>query len=232
MENIIQLCGKVIFAILTAILYVYIVSKILPHFTLRLKCDENKLIARGVRRVQFSDGRGIIYEPEPRIRKYIKYYAVLAQNNKKYIQCDIHEKISSLRYDVASFDLSGKLLDIVSINERITSQGKTSLTVLPTQTAYAYVIPRRIDAMLIKNERIFFYPLRGVITFSAITVCLTMLTSYCIHDAIAEIFLNVFSIYDPTNSVMLLSISFICGILMSAFAFLTQYLHSHRVINR
>ena len=82
------------------------------------------------------EGYATVYRPAPRACTYLHRYALIRRDGSTFIKCRIHEGIAYIRYDVAAFSAKGKLLDVISVSERVTQRGYTRSVRLPRMTAY------------------------------------------------------------------------------------------------
>ena len=164
------------------VVYVYLVSSVYPwlcmHAVWIKRGQESPRGDRGVRRVRFPDGRGVVYEPHPALRRYVPSYALYTHNDQKYIRLSLHPKVAYIRYDVAVFNYRGRLLEVLEVSERISGEGVSRSVRLPERTAYACVVPRQVDGEYVGREVTVGYSLAGIIVLTVLTVATTMATGY------------------------------------------------------
>lgn len=222
--------------------YLYLIISVYPRLTMRAVWRSRRKGApagdRGVRKLLFPGGRAIVYEPTLSVRRFIRHYALVKQDGCTYIQCRIHERIALIRYDVATFDRRGKLLDIVSVREWISEPGQTSLVRLPRETAYASVTLRKADAMYKGREKTVGYSLVGTALYAALTVVTAVAADIVLHGCLSEICgaLGAAGILPDGGPVTPLatSMSFavILGLVCAAWGVLIHYIHANKVLNR
>jgi hypothetical protein len=165
------------------------------------------------------------------VRRYIPRYALFTRNDQKYIRLSVHPKTAFIRYDVAVFNNGGRLIEVLEVSERLTSEGSTRPVRLPDRTAYACVIPRRVDGEYTGREVTVGYSLAGTVTMAALTVATTVAVGYILHDEITYTMTELMGT-SPVSLARTLLISFLLGILCAGWMLLMYYLHTVRKLNR
>ncbi len=221
--------------------YLYLIISVYPGLIMRAAWRRRKgepVGDRGVRKLVFPEGRAIIYEPALSTRRFISRYALIKQNGCTYIQCRISEHVALIRYDVATFDRHGKLLDIVSVCEWISEPGHTGLVRLPRETAYASVTLRKADAMYKSREKTVGYSWVGTAVYAALTVVTAVAVNCILHGSLSEICgaLGAAGILPDGGRITPLetSMSFavILGLISAAWGVLIHNIHASKVLNR
>ena len=209
-------------------IYTYLVASVYPWLTMRLAPRKKfPLPDRGLTRVKFPEGRGMICEPDLSARRYIPRYALFVKDGKKYIRLQVHERVNYIRYDVLTFDHRGRLLDVLEVAERLASEGATRAVRLPAATAYARVIPRKVDGEYLGGEIVVGYSVGGTIAYAALTVITTILVGYLLHGEVAYLLEGLTA---PLGKTLILSA--LLGILTAGWTVLMHYRHAARKINR
>ena len=172
--DIIMYCiSAVIILIVGAGLYVFVISKLLPHFLLVPSYKKHETADRGIAKYNFPNGRSVVYEPEIKYRRFLKKYVLFAYNDKKYIKCKLANDVDSIRYEVAVYNNKNKLVKVIEAAENISKKGETKNVELPADASYASVVLKRV------NEEESFDTLRRMSSlnigiFAAITSALTV----------------------------------------------------------
>lgn len=156
-NNLLLLVGHIFTFILSVVLYVYLTSRAWPDMCVRWANPKKKLGDRGLRKYKFPEGRGVVYEPELKMRRYIKQYALICYKNNKYLKCYLNPKIRFVKYDVMVYGPSSELLDVISVTERVTNDKYSKAVPLHKDTSYVNVILRMADDMYKCNETIIRY---------------------------------------------------------------------------
>lgn len=209
-------------------LYVYLVASVYPWLTMHLSPRKHHLPAdRGIRRVKFPEGRGVIYRPDLKVQRYVPAYALFLLEGKKYIRLQVHPRVHYIRYDVVTFDARGKLLDVQEVSERLTTEGYARAVRLPTATAYATVIPRRVDGEYLCRDIAVGYSITGTVIYGILTLLTTAAVTYLLHGELTYLLEGM-----TVSLGKALLISAPVGILLSGWTVLMHYRHAARRINR
>lgn len=235
MDNIVSCIQSAAVVLVVVTVYVYLVSSVYPWLTMHLVWMPKRGFPgwgdRGVARVRFPEGRGVVYEPDPRVRRYVPRYALFTQNGNKYIRLRVNRRTAYIRYDVAVFDSRGRLLDLLEVSERIASEGVTRAVRLPASTAYACVIPRRVDGVYTCREWIVGYSLTGTGILAGLTVLTTVAVGYMLHDELTYL-MSTLTNQVPVTPGRTLAVSALLGILCAGWVVLMHGIHTVRRINR
>ena len=214
-------------------IYTYLVASVYPWLTMRLAPRKKfPLPDRGLTRVRFPKGRGMICEPDLSARRYIPRYALFVKDGKKYIRLQVHERVNYIRYDVLTFDRRGRLLDVLEVSERLTSAGSPRAVRLPAATAYASVLPRQVDGEHTGKDLAVVYSPIGIAVFTVLTVLTTVFVAFLIRNEIPNLLYygDEFLIYPPAGKTFILSV--VLGAVNALWVVLMHYLHAIRRINR
>ena len=223
----------ILFALVLAAIYVYLTVSVYPWLTMHLSWRKRKPFTdRGLLRVRFPKGRGVVYEPDPRVRRYVSKYALFTAEGKKYIRLRVDERINYIRYDVVAFDRCGRLLDVLEVSERLASAGSPRAVRLPTATAYASVIPRKIDGEYTGKDMAVGYSPIGIAVYTALTVLTTVFIAFLIRNEIPNLLFYGDNFITYYNAGSTLSLSVLLGVVNSLWVVLMHYLHALRKINR
>ena len=220
-------------AVVLTVIYVYLVASVYPWLTLHLTWRKRyPYTDRGLLRVRFPEGRGVVYEPDPRVRRYVSKYALFTSEGKKYIRLRVDKRINYLRYDVVTFDRRGRLLDVLEVSERLSSAGSPRAVRLPAATAYASVLPRQVDGEHTGKDLAVVYSPIGIAVFTALTVLTTVFVAFLIRNEIPNLLYygDEFLIYPPAGKTFILSVAL--GAVNALWVVLMHYLHAIRKINR
>lgn len=209
-------------------IYVYLVASVYPWLTMRLAWrGKRPYTDRGVKRVKFPTGRGVVCTPDLRVRPYVPQYALFTDGGKKYIRLQTHERVNYIRYDVVTFDSHGRLLDVLEVAERLATAGATRAVRLPTATAYACVIPRKVDGEYVGKDLAVGYSTAGTMTCAALTVATTVLVGILLHGELVFL-LETMTVSLPVTILC----SILLGVLMAGWIVLMHHRHAVRRINR
>ncbi len=168
--------------VLLMIPYLYLTVSVYPWLLMHPTARGGQNGDRGVKRVTYPGGRGVVYMPEPRVRRYLAQYALFTHEGGTYIRCAVDERVAYLAYDVVTFDARGRLLDIVSVDERIEVAGQTHPVRLPTKTAYARLLLRQVDGLRLPEARCLRYDGRGMLLLTLCNVLTTLVYAVVVRE--------------------------------------------------
>ncbi len=256
MENILMYLENGMTMLVAISVYMYLVASLYPYLTLRTvwkthspyrilgnwitgdreiqesPTGDTAMADRGLRKLVFPDGRAILYEPALRMRRYIRCYALIKQDGCTFIKCRIHPRIACIRYDVATFDRKGRLLDVLNVSERVTEYGYTQTVRLPRATAYACVTLRRVDRMYEGRESTVGYSRVGIGMYMALSVITAAMMGNILHGCLAEIMETLPVRGDISSPGLTLVAAAVLGGLSAAWVVFMHSVHAKKDINR
>lgn len=232
-EIIMSAAGYAMIALFSIAIYFGIVSKVLPQICVRWKKPSGRLGDRGIRKYRFPEGRGIVYEPELRIRKYIKQYTLLSYDGNKFIKCMLEPKVRLIKYDVIVYGPADELLDVISVTERVTVEGYSKAVQLPEDTSYVNVVLRAADDMYRNTEVVIKYSGVSVALLAGFVAVMTVVETYAIRilvNKIIGLFSSGWSVY--VNDLRFLLHSLVLGIVCGALIALSYFRRTSKVVNK
>ena len=109
-----------------AVLYFAAMIWLLPKAFLKSKYSFKSSADRGIKKYRLdSGGYAIVYEPQPKTRKYVKQYVVVEQDGNKQLKCKINKEIFYLDFEVFLFDSLHRVFDVLHVCDMIETQGYT-----------------------------------------------------------------------------------------------------------
>ena len=186
---------------------------------------------RGLRRLVSPEGYAAVYRPSLRSCRYLHRYALIRRDGCTFIKCRIHEGIAHIRYDVAAFSSEGKLLDVISVSERISERGYTRGVRLPRMTAYVCVTLRKADGVYLDQSPTLGYALPGMLAYVGLCVATAVAVSLLLHGslaAVAELHPALLVVQSRWLSAVL---GGLCGAACAACGALAHHLHCGKVLN-
>ena len=237
METVVLYAESILTVLVALIVYLYLTVSVLPRLVLRpvrkaAGGGRAPIGDRGLRRVTFPEGRAVVYRPSPASCRYLRYYALIRRDGCTYIKCRIHPQVAHIRYDVAAFDRNGRLLDVLSVSERISEQGCTRMVRLPRATAYACVTLRKADGVYVGGEITVGYSLVSMGIYAALCGVTAAVFGAVMQGTLAETIptLPRWGEVSGTGATVLLSA--LAGLLCAAGILTMYYFHTKRVMNK
>ena len=116
--------------------FLTIAAFVLPKFFLHNKCAVKKSADRGIKRTVDRDGESVLYEPSPRVKKYIKQYVLTCRDGEKSIVCKMNRRTKYADYDIVVFNSANVVKCILNVKEAVPANGYSHVVKLPDDTAY------------------------------------------------------------------------------------------------
>jgi hypothetical protein len=152
-EVIVKYVLEAILISLVFFAYTFVVGTVLPKRFLKIVYLPGGPTDRGLRKYVFPEGRGIVYEPNPSVRKYVTLYILFVKDGVKYIRCKLDGAVGFLSYKVVAFDNQNNMLDVISVSDTALSDGTSRSVMLPKDTSYvAYVLCSVNGKRILKAE--------------------------------------------------------------------------------
>ena len=172
------ICGVVFYFILMA----SVLPKILKvHSAIRESSD------RGLKKYIYPEGRGIVYEPHPVIRKYINRYALFTKDGYKLLKCKLDISVERLSYSVVMFDRRNRVIDVISVSEKYISNEETKSVTLHPRTSYIALVLESVNDECIDSRQIMccklwrlpiFMASVGTVSFLMMTIIVKVISQY------------------------------------------------------
>ena len=136
----------------TVIAFVVVHAYVLPKLFLKVRYDYDGLPDRGIRVIGEENGKSIVYEPDVKIRKYIKQYILSERDGKKLFVCKIDDSVRFIDYDVVLFDENGNSFKVLNVKELISKKGYTRVSGLPDKTVYVSLVLNGVNDDKFSNK--------------------------------------------------------------------------------
>ncbi len=187
----------IIVLILSVILFMVLMTLVLPKRMLKVVYKVNKATDRGVKRCLFEGKRCIVYDSSRENKAVIKQYSILQEDGYKTLRCKLTQDIEYLDCDIVLFNRYNKVFKIVNVKEDIVGMAMTRATRLPDETAYIRIIIRRVNRTSIKRKppvkvtglSVFLFSLVAVVLTAVETFVVRACCSYCFGDVYRESFI-------------------------------------------
>ena len=140
MENIFEAIFFAVLYLVSFAVYAKLIAGFLPKKLLPVIYDTQDHLGRGLKKMTYPEGRAVLYEPHPSIRKYIRQYLLFTADGYKYLQSQVGEGVKRYTASLICYDNTNAVLDVLDISESLSeSLGKPVR--LHHKTSYiAYVL--------------------------------------------------------------------------------------------
>lgn len=207
----------ILLPIVAAAAYIAVVALLLPKFFLQNKYKIKQVQDRGIKKYKSGDSaRGIVYEPDLSLRKYIKQYALADDGKEKSLKCMISPDIEYMEYDIALFNNRHKVFKVLNICDIITEKGYTEKVILPDETSYVMIIPSRINNEILDRPVRLNISYPKTIAFGFITLILSVVVAFALKigltNALGGVFRESFLRYSSGHVETLIAALVLCVI--------------------
>lgn len=164
--------------IMGIMLYVFLVTSVLPRILLSPAKSRGETADRGVKKYRFPEGRAVLYEPELKYRKYVSKYLLYELGGIKYVKFKIGEAVKTVECELAVYDNGGRLVKVMTVFLHTNKARETHAVELPAEASYARVIVRGANGIEVSPEAAAQYSFTKWAVFAGITTALTVIVGY------------------------------------------------------
>ena len=201
MQIVMESVALSVFLIFGLILYYLLIKTVFPGIILKMRLNSEGSLGRGLRKLKSPEGRAVIYEPHPSIRKYIKKYMLFSNGGIKHLKCEIDEGISELDYNVVMFDNKNRVIDTLRISDYLKRSAVSHTVILHHNTSYVALIVNSVNGEKLQNVPMYYYKLSAVCIYgisvavaSFLMFILTSWTADRLFDVLFGVELGIFGI--------------------------------------
>lgn len=232
MDIIIQIFAGAILFIMSIVMYLFLVGSVFPRFLLKTRYCNSETSDRGLNKFRYPQGRAVVYEPHPSVRKYINKYLLFTNNGYKYIKCKTDEYVTRLKYNVVLFNNKNRIIDVVCVDESISKIGETAPVMLHHNTSYV-----RLDLLSVNNDvfeqgPLVYYKGTDAILYTLSGVLASFLEMTFFMSTLSSL-LEILSVKNATNTVSSLTVFLLAsaiGVFFCAIVLLIQHSKGIKVI--
>lgn len=167
MEQIIRSVLLGIVIILEFMLYFILVASAAPKL-LRNHCAIRTTSDRGLKKYRYPDGRAIVYESHPTVRKYLPTYLLFTKDGYKYLCCRLDESVTRIAYSVVMFNYRNRIVDVIDVEETDIEGRETRPVMLHPDTSYIALVPDTVNRTRLKHETVLRCHLWQLLLYTAV----------------------------------------------------------------
>ena len=190
MNDLIQSVLYAIIMLATIGAYAFSMRYFLPKYVIKRGYYIEENLGRGLKKFVSDNGRALLYEPHPSIRKYINQYAIVCENGNKYLQCFVDRGANRMIYSVIMIDRNDKVIDVLEVEEVTAKRTLTQPVYLHPDTSYVALILGSVNREQLPNSYVSYYTLNSIIAFGAISALLTWLVSMILSMSLFNFMLH------------------------------------------
>ena len=144
-DAVVTYTALAIVALSSIVLYVLAVGEWLPSLLIVKRHTAGDLRDRGLKKYVFPEGRGVVYQPSMRSRKYMKKYMLFCFEGKRYIRCMFNSEVKSAYFELLIYDNQNNIIKSVDIYAPIGNTPYTEAILIPEQTSHACVTVLQVN---------------------------------------------------------------------------------------
>ncbi len=174
MENIVNAVCLSILLIIEIVAYLILIGVFMPKWIVRIRCVVKESFDRGIKKYTFPSGRGVVYEPQPSIRKYINRYTLFTNDGYKYIKCHVDSGVRKLNYSVVMFNNRNKVIDVIDINEIKPRNCETDTVGIHQDTSYVSLVLNSVNGEKLESRPLIYCGIGRIIAYGAVVAALSL----------------------------------------------------------
>ena len=124
----------------------------IPKNLLRVRYSVSGKLGRGLKKMVYPEGRAVVYEPHPSVRKYINKYLLFTMDGYKYLQSKIGEGVKTYTASIVVFDSKNRVIDNFEITEVVSSSQSHPVRLHHKTSHIAYILTSVNGAQLPETE--------------------------------------------------------------------------------
>lgn len=146
-------------------IYAVVMKNLFPRLFLRIRYSVAGNFGRGLKKFKSQNGRAVLYEPTPSVRKFIHNYVLYTNGGYKYLRCTLDEKIRTVSYCVVMYNNRNRVIDSIEISERIGDLPRTRDLLLHQSTSYIALILKSVNEQEVTSSKYMYYRVADLILY-------------------------------------------------------------------
>ena len=132
--------------------FIAVLRYLLPRLFLGFRHREQSELGRGIKKYVYLQGRAVLYEPHPTVRKFIPQYLLYTKEGYKYLLLRTDAAVRSISYTLTMIGNTGKVLDVLSLKEELRSTPPQPF-LLHADTSYVALSIREVNGLPLRPGR-------------------------------------------------------------------------------
>ncbi len=190
---------------ITVAVYALIMSSVFPKHLLKISYDVSPIMGRGLKKFTYPEGRAVLYEAQPEIRKYVERYALFTLEGYKYLQLAIGAGVRSYSASIVMLNNKDKVIDVISLVESTGGARKSRPVRLHGDTSYVAISLTSVNGIAEPSPVFAMTKLREIISYFVASAVLSFLVILQGNFTVNEVF-SEFDIKAASVSPMVLII--------------------------
>ncbi len=182
-DAIFSIVFEITLCLMSIAIYTFVIGFALPSLLLRFKCSVRD---RGLHKYTYPEGRGVLYEPHPDLRKYVSSYLLFVKDGSKYIRCKVADDVERIEYSAVAFDARNRIIDVVRVKDSIGPAGCSKSVMLPMRTSYVSFLLSSVNGQKTEiGATLTFDKIRGAI-FAVSVLVLTVAEAFIFRGTVLK----------------------------------------------
>ena len=182
----------IIILVILVVAIIFVATYALPSIFLRLRCKVKQSQDRCIKRVYEVHGQSLVFEPDPKYRKYVKQYILSERSGRKVAVCKLAKNINYIEYDLIVFDAWKQVAKVIRVKDNANGTGFTKEVELPPETSYLSVNVVRIENQLFDDKMTGRLPKGNLAKFLWTNVAIVLLEVISLKICLANILGDVY----------------------------------------
>ena len=176
----------------SVILFVTLMTLVLPKCMLKVSYKIGGASDRGVKRCLFKGKHCMVYDSSKENKPIIKQYILLQEDGYKTLKCKVTPNVEYMDYDVVLYNRYNKVFKVVNVKEDIVGMEMTRATRLDDETAYVRIVIRRVNRTDMKKKPIVRITGGSIFLFSLVAIMLTAVEIFVVRACCSYSFGDVY----------------------------------------
>lgn len=173
---------------ITLAIYAFVMSSLFPKHLLKISYDVSPIMGRGLKKFVYPEGRAVLYEAQPDIRKYVERYALFTLEGYKYLQLTIGSGVKSYTASIVMLNNKNRVLDVISLSETTSGALRSRPTRIHGETSYVAISMTSVNGVELDSPAFAMTRLREILVYFIATALLSLLVIFEMFFTVNEIF--------------------------------------------
>lgn len=165
----------------SVILFMTLMTFVLPRWILKITYKVGGATDRGVKRCLFKGKRCMVYDSSKENKPIIKQYLLLEEDGYKSLKCKVTPNVKYLDYDVVLYNRYNKPFKVINVKEDIVGMEMTRAARLDDETSYVKIIIKRVNRTDMRKKPVMRIGGGRIFLFSVLAMVLTAVEAFAIR---------------------------------------------------
>ena len=147
MHLVIEIILQSLLLILACVLYCVLQRRILPRLFFGFRHVAERELGRGVKKFVYEDGRAVLYEPHPSVRKIIPEYLLYTNGGYKYVSLHIDPGVRTLSLTLTMLNNARRVIDVIDVRDTKREAHPIRPILLHADTSYIALTVREVNGL-------------------------------------------------------------------------------------